>query len=419
MGAKNAMKCGNHDLIFFIKQLLVLAFGLAMNTLICTPKRTALGSFLGSLSELSAPDLGAIAIKGTLAESKIDAAQVDEVYMGCVLSAGVGQAPARQAAMKAGLSNKTPCTTVSKVCGSGLKAVMLADQSIRAGDAEVIVAGGMESMSQSPFLIQRLRTGLRMGNGELTDSMIKDGLWDVYNNFHMGEAAEILNREKKISRQDQDAFAIQSYKRALGAQKDGLFKNEIVAVEIKGKKAVTIFDQDEEPGRSDLEKIPGLRPVFSKEGSITAANASSINDGASAMIVCSEAAAKRLQLKPMARIVGQAQAAQDPAWFTTAPALSIERLLQKAGLKKDQIDLWEINEAFASVAIINMQMLGLDPERVNVFGGAVALGHPIGASGARILTTLAHALTNRRGRYGVASLCIGGGEAVSLLIERV
>jgi acetyl-CoA C-acetyltransferase len=296
---------------------------------------------------------------------------------------------------------------------------MLADQSIRSGDAELVVAGGMESMSQSPFLIQRLRGGLRMGNGELIDSMIKDGLWDVYNNFHMGEAAEILNREKHISRQEQDDYAIQSYKRALSAQKEGLFKNEIVGVEVKTKKGPSIFDQDEEPGRSDLEKIPSLKPVFSKDGSITAANASSINDGASAMIVCSEAAATRLQLKPMARILGQAQAAQDPAWFTTAPAASIERLLKKTGFKTEQIDLWEINEAFASVAIINNRMLGLNPDRVNVNGGAVALGHPIGASGARILTTLAHALHRRNGRLGIASLCIGGGEAVSMLIERL
>jgi acetyl-CoA C-acetyltransferase len=390
-----------------------------MNTLICAPKRTALGSFLGSLADKTAPELGAAVIKAALGEAKLDAAQVDELYMGCVLSAGLGQAPARQAALKAGLSNKTPCTTVSKVCGSGLKAVMLADQSIRSGDAELVVAGGMESMSQSPFLIQRLRGGLRMGNGELIDSMIKDGLWDVYNNFHMGEAAEILNREKNISRQEQDDYAIQSYKRALSAQKEGLFKNEIVGVEVKTKKGPSIFDQDEEPGRSDLEKIPSLKPVFSKDGSITAANASSINDGASAMIVCSEAAATRLQLKPIARILGQAQAAQDPAWFTTAPAASIERLLKKTGFKTEQIDLWEINEAFASVAIINNRMLGLNPDRVNVNGGAVALGHPIGASGARILTTLAHALHRRNGRLGVASLCIGGGEAVSMLIERL
>jgi acetyl-CoA C-acetyltransferase len=390
-----------------------------MNTLICAPKRTALGSFLGSLADKTAPELGSAVIKAALGEAKLDAAQVDELYMGCVLSAGLGQAPARQAALKAGLNNKTPCTTVSKVCGSGLKAVMLADQSIRSGDAELVVAGGMESMSQSPFLIQRLRGGLRMGNGELIDSMIKDGLWDVYNNFHMGEAAEILNREKHISRQEQDDYAIQSYKRALSAQKEGLFKNEIVGVEVKTKKGPSIFDQDEEPGRSDLEKIPSLKPVFSKDGSITAANASSINDGASAMIVCSEAAATRLQLKPMARILGQAQAAQDPAWFTTAPAASIERLLKKTGFKTEQIDLWEINEAFASVAIINNRMLGLNPDRVNVNGGAVALGHPIGASGARILTTLAHALHRRNGRLGIASLCIGGGEAVSMLIERL
>lgn len=388
-----------------------------MTTLICSPKRTAIGSFLGSLGSFSAPQLGAFAIKATLKDSGLSAQLIDEVYMGCVLTSGVGQAPSRQAAIFSGISNATPCTTVGKVCGSGLKAVMLADVSIRAGEIQSAIAGGMESMSQSPYLISKARTGLRMGSGELLDSMIKDGLWDVYNNYHMGSAAELLNREHKITREAQDAFAISSYQKALDSIQKGYFKDEITPVDIESKKGTLSFAADEEPGKSDLSKIPTLKPVFSKEGSVTAANASSVNDGAASMIVCSEEFAQKNQLKPIARILAQAQAAQAPEWFTTAPALAIRKALSKAGLNAQQIDLWELNEAFSAVALINMKLLELDPTKVNPFGGAVALGHPIGASGARILTTLLHGLKRTHKKYGCASLCVGGGEAVALIVE--
>lgn len=388
-----------------------------MTTLICSPKRTAIGSFLGSLANFTAPQLGASCIKSTLKSSDLSPTLIDEVYMGCVLSSGVGQAPARQAAIFAGLSQSTPCTTIGKVCGSGLKAVMLADSAIRAGDISSAIAGGMESMSQSPYLISKARSGLRMGSGELVDSMIKDGLWDVYNNYHMGTATELLNREHHITRESQDAFAISSYQKALSAIHGGFFVDEISPIEIEIKKTKTEFRVDEEPAKSDLSKIPTLKPVFSKDGSVTAANASSVNDGAASMIVCSDAFAHEHQLKPMGRILAQAEAAQAPEWFTTAPAISIKKALAKAGLNVNQIDLWELNEAFASVALINMKLLELDPAKVNIYGGAVALGHPIGASGARILTTLLYALKREKKKYGCASLCIGGGEAVAVVVE--
>lgn len=387
--------------------------------MICSAKRSAIGSFQGSLAGNSAPRLAAPVIQAALAESKLDPALIEEVYMGCVLSAGIGQAPARQAALFAGLSKATPCSTISKVCGSGLKSVMLADQAIRAGDVQIAIAGGMENMSQSPYLVPKIRSGLRMGHSELVDSMIKDGLWDVYSDFHMGNAAEICVTEHHITREAQDAFAIDSYKRAQCAIADGAFVNEIVPITIKGRKGDELFATDEEAAKADFEKFATLRPVFKKDGTITAANASSLSDGAAALVLASESAATKQGLKPLARIVAQAQAAQDPTWFTTAPAASIELLLKKAGLKAVQIDAWEINEAFAAVALVNMKLLDLDPSRVNPRGGAVALGHPIGASGARILVTLAHHLAQTNGRYGVASLCIGGGEAVSVLIENL
>lgn len=390
-----------------------------IQSVICEAKRSPVGSFMGSLSSLSAPKIAADVIKGLFSSNKISPADVQEVYMGCVLSAGVGQAPARQASIFAGLPNTIPCTTVSKVCGSGLKAVMLAHNSIQSEEAECLVAGGMESMSQAPYLLGKIREGLRLGHGELVDSMIKDGLWDVYNNSHMGSSAELCASEHKISRIEQDTYASDSYKKAQQAIKLGLFKNEIVPIEIKSKKGSSFFTDDEEPFKTDLEKFPSLRPVFEKDGTVTAANASTINDGASALLVCSDAFAQKKGLKPLARIVAQAQAAHQPEWFTTAPAKSIELLLQKAGLKVDDVDLWEINEAFAAVAIVNQRLLKIAPEKLNTRGGAVAIGHPIGASGARILTTLCHALEQEKKRYGVASLCIGGGEAVSMLIERI
>lgn len=377
-------------------------------------RRSPIASFQGSLSALSAPEIGAPVVKavtGSLAE------QVDEVYMGCVLTAGIGQAPARQAAIKAGLPEGVPCTTISKVCGSGLKAVMLADLSIRTGEAKLILAGGMEAMSQAPYLLPKIRTGLRLGNGELVDSMIKDGLWDAYNNFHMGTAAETCVKKFAISREAQDAYAAESYKRAQNAIAGGAFKNEIVAIELKSKKGTLNFDTDEEASKFDAEKSKTLRPAFDPSGTITAANASSLSDGAAALLIGNEEWAKKT--KPLAKIVAQAQAAQNPVWFTTAPAESIKKLLQKTNLKVKDIDLWEINEAFAAVALANMQILEIDPSKVNVRGGAIALGHPIGASGARILVTLTHALQQTKKRYGVASLCIGGGEAVSVLIENL
>lgn len=381
--------------------------------------RTPIGSFQGELAGMRAPELGAIAIKEALARIGAQPNDVNEVLMGCVLPAGIGQAPARQAAIFAGLPKETPCTTINKVCGSGLKAVMLGAQAIMAGDADVVVAGGMESMSNVPYYLPQARTGMRLGNGTVVDGLVHDGLWDVYNNFHMGSAAELCAREKKIDRSAQDEYAAESYRRALSAQKEGLFAKEIVPVEVPQRKgAPKRIDTDEEPGRGDVSKLGGLKPVFQKDGTVTPGNASTINDGASATIICSREYAEKRGWKPMAKIRGFAQAAQAPEWFTTAPAVSIQKALDRTSLNKDAIDLYEINEAFAVVAIANNQMLGLDPKRVNVNGGAVSLGHPIGASGARVLTTLLHAMDARGAKRGCASLCIGGGEAVAMIVEK-
>jgi acetyl-CoA C-acetyltransferase len=381
--------------------------------------RTPIGSFQGELAPLRAPELGKIAIQEALRRAGVGADDVSEVFMGCVLPAGVGQAPARQAAIFAGLPNTVPCTTVNKVCGSGLKAVMLGAQAIACGEADVVVAGGMESMSNVPYYLPAARAGMRMGNSQVIDGMIHDGLWDVYNNFHMGTAAELCAKEKKIDRAAQDAYAIESFKRALAAQKAGSFKDEIVAVDVPQRKgAPKRVELDEGPARGDIEKIPSLKPAFSKDGTVTAGNASTINDGAAALVICGADTAQARGWKPLARIKSMAQAAQAPEWFTTAPALSIDRALAKAKLGRNDIDLYEINEAFAVVALANNQLLGLDAKKVNVNGGAVALGHPIGASGARILTTLLYALAARGQKRGVASLCIGGGEAVALVVER-
>jgi len=390
-----------------------------MKTLICAPRRTPIGSFQSILSQHSAPHLGAVSIRATLDAAKLGHTLIDEVFMGCVLTAGVGQAPARQAAIGAGLDRHTPANTIGKVCGSGLKAVMLADLSIRAGHIQSAIAGGMESMSQSPYLLPKLREGLRMGNGELIDSMIKDGLWDVYNNFHMGNAAELCVREYKITREAQDNYSKTSYERARAAQAKNLFDDEIIPVDIKVKKEIQSISVDEGPTRYKPEKAAQLNPVFEKEGTITPFNASSLNDGAASMIVCSEEFAKKQNLTPIAAIVAQGQAAQAPEWFTTAPTPAIQQALKRASLKTSDIDFWEINEAFAAVALVNQQLLELDPNKVNVRGGAIALGHPIGASGARILVTLAHTLAQEGKRYGCASLCIGGGEGVALIIENL
>lgn len=380
--------------------------------------RTPLGAFQGALSSVSAPKLGATAIKAALERAGVSPDAVDELYMGCVLQAGVGQAPARQAAIFAGLPESVPCTTVNKVCGSGLKSVMLAAQAVELGDAEVVVAGGMESMSNVPYYLPKARSGYRMGNGELVDGMIKDGLWDVYNDYHMGSAGELCAKNEEIPRSAQDEFALESTRRAQKAQADGLFKAEIVGVEVPAKGGAQLVTEDEGPKNARPEKIPSLRPVFAKDGTITAANASSINDGAAAVILTTRERAQKEGWPVLASIKGHASAARKPEEFTIAPTDAINRVLEKTGLKKDDVDFFEINEAFAVVAIANNQRLGLDPAKVNVRGGAVSLGHPIGASGTRILVTLLHILQDHDARRGVASLCIGGGEGVALVVER-
>lgn len=381
--------------------------------------RTPIGSFQGTLSSLPGPKLGSIAIKEAISRAGISAENVSEVIMGEVLPAGVGQAPARQAALGAGIPNSKPCLTINKVCGSGLKAVMLAAQAIMVGDAEVVVAGGMESMSNAPYLLPKARTGYRLGNGELIDSMIKDGLWDVYNDYHMGMAAELCADECQIPRDQQDEFSINSYKRALDAQKNGWFKEEIVAVEIRQRKGdPVLITEDEEPKRANFEKMKTLRPVFKKDGTVTAANASSINDGAAACVIMSAEKAGQLGVSPLAKIVAQASAARAPEWFTTAPIDAIKAILKKTNFTLDDIELFEINEAFAVVNLAAQKELGINLERMNVHGGAVALGHPIGASGARILTTLLYAMKRLGKKRGLATLCIGGGEASALIVER-
>jgi acetyl-CoA C-acetyltransferase len=386
---------------------------------IVSAARTPIGSFNGVLSSVSATRLGSIAITEAVSRIALSPEEVDEVIMGNVLSAGLGQAPARQASLGAGLPQSVGCTTVNKVCGSSLKAVMLANQAILSGDAEVVVAGGMESMSNAPYLLMKARSGYRMGDGELIDSMIRDGLWDVYNQFHMGEAAELCAQTLGISKEDQDQFAVTSYRRALKTQQSGGFKREIVSVLLSQRDGPDQWIQeDEEPKRVNLERLPTLKPAFRKDGRITAGNASSISDGAAALVVMLEEKAKALGLAPRARIVNYATFATDPAWFTTAPVHAISTLLKKTGREISDVDLFEINEAFAVCSIAVNRKLGLDPDRVDVRGGAVALGHPIGVSGARILTTLIHALEDMNLTTGVASLCIGGGEAVAIMIER-
>ncbi len=382
--------------------------------------RTPIGSFRGALSSMSATRLGAVVVREAIRRAGVKDDDIDEVIMGNVLSAGLGQAPARQAAVFAGLPKSVECMTVNKVCGSGLKAVMLAAQAVILGDADAVVAGGMESMTNAPYLLERARDGYRMGNAELVDAMLKDGLLDVYNNYLMGNAAEVCARECAVPREAQDEFAILSYRRAQAAQKNGSFRKEIVGVEVKGGPAgVQTILEDEDVTKTNFEKIPKLKPAFVKDGTVTAANASKVSDGAAAVMVTSSARAKALGLKPLARIVAQASFAKDPVWFTTAPADVIPRVLQKAGLSQTGIDLFEINEAFAVVSLAVNKILGLDVEKVNVKGGAIALGHPLGATGARILVTLLHTLEERNLRRGLAALCIGGGEASAVIVERM
>lgn len=384
---------------------------------IVSAKRTPIGSFGGSLSSLTAARLGSIAIKAVLDDSGIDKNLIDEVIMGNVLMGGQGQAPARQAALYSGLPDKVECMTINKMCGSGLKAVMLAQQAIQTGDAEILIAGGMESMSNTPYALLNARNGYRLGHGQVMDLIVMDGLWDVYNNIHMGSCAEICAKDFAFKREELDEFAINSYKRAIEATENGRFKDEIVPVRIESKKGDIVIDKDEEPERVKFDKIPGLKPVFEKDGVVTAANASSINDGASALLVMSEEKAKELGLTPLVEIIAQSSAAKAPVDFTTAPADAINNVLKKAGMKTDQIDLFEINEAFAVVSLAVNKLLGLTGEKVNVNGGAVAMGHPIGASGARVLTTLIYEMKKRKSVYGIASLCIGGGEASALIVK--
>ncbi|MCP5468329.1 MAG: acetyl-CoA C-acetyltransferase [Deltaproteobacteria bacterium] len=382
--------------------------------------RTPMGSFLGALSQVPATKLGSIAIKAALERSGVDADLVEEVIMGNVLTTAEGQSPARQALLGAGLKQSVGALTIGKVCGSGLKSVMLADQMIRAGDRDVVIAGGMENMSLAPYAMPQARTGYRMGNQKIIDTMVHDGLWDPYHDFHMGSAAEMCADEHNVSREDQDAFAAESYRRALDAIANGKFKNEIVPVEVPQRRGdPLIVDTDEEPGKGNIEKLPKLGCAFKKDGTVTAGNASSINDGAAALVVMSEEKANELGIKPLARIVSQAQASIAPEWFTMAPAEAMQKALDQANLKSDDIDLWEVNEAFAVVAIANNQKIGIPADKVNIHGGAVALGHPIGASGARILVTLLYAMQERKAQRGLASLCIGGGEGVALIVESI
>lgn len=382
--------------------------------------RTPIGAFNGALAPLTAPQLGAIAIKGALEKAGVAPAMVEEVFMGNVVSAGMGQAPATQAMIYAGIPNTVPATVINKVCASGSKAIMLAAQSIMMGLNDVVIAGGMESMSNIPYYLDKARNGYRLGHGSVIDGMVKDGLWDVYKDYHMGNAAEMCARDYKITRDDQDAFAIESYTRAQNAYKNNAFAAELVSVEIpvRGKDPM-IVKEDEEYLKVNFEKLKTLKPAFEKEGTITAANASKLNDGASALLIMSEEKVKELGLKPLAKIVAFADAAQAPEWFTTAPSLAIPKALKWAGIDIKDVDYFELNEAFSVVGLVNNQILGLDSKKVNVYGGAVALGHPLGSSGSRIVATLTSVLNQEGGRYGVTGICNGGGGASAIVLEKV
>ncbi|MBN4054389.1 thiolase family protein [Nitrospira defluvii] len=386
--------------------------------IVASAVRTPIGRFQGKLSSLSATQLGSIIIHEAVRRAEISPVQIDEVIMGNVLSAGLGQAPARQASIGGGLPETVPCTTINKVCGSGLKAVMMAAQAIALGDADIVVAGGMESMTHAPYLLERARSGGRVGHAKLIDSLIKDGLWDVYNDFHMGSAAERCAKDYQLSRTELDDFAILSYKQAQKAQEAGEFKREIVPISLQKKAEHELFSDDEEPGRANFEKIRQLTPAFDAKGTITAGNASPLSDGAAALVLMSKESAEKWEVPVRALISGYSNTATEPSKFTMAPADAINVLLEKMGLRIKDIDLFEINEAFAASSIAVIRKLGIAPNRVNKRGGAVALGHPLGASGARILTTLIHLLEDHGLQRGIASLCIGGGEAVALLVER-
>jgi len=381
--------------------------------------RTPIGSFGGSLSSVSATKLGAAAIKGAIEKININPSVIDEVFMGNVISANLGQAPARQASLFAGIPNTVPCTTINKVCSSGMKSVMFAAQTIMLGDNDVVVAGGMENMSSVPYYVDSVRKGNKLGDQKLIDGLMKDGLWEVYNNYHMGNAAELCAAEFKIDREEQDRYAVQSYKRSAAATETGNFKDEIVPVEIKTRRGDIIVDKDEEYTSVKFDKIPSLRPVFQKEGTVTAANASTINDGAAALILMSKEKAEELGVKPIAKIRGYADAAHEPEWFTTAPIKAIPKAIKKAGLTADDIEYYEINEAFSVVALAAIKQLELDENKVNVNGGGVSLGHPLGASGARITVTLLNVLKQNNAKIGVAALCNGGGGASSVVLELI
>ncbi|UPK71853.1 acetyl-CoA C-acyltransferase [Chitinophaga filiformis] len=379
--------------------------------------RTPIGSFNGALSAITATQLGALVMKAALEKAGVPSTAVNEVYMGNVISANLGQAPANQASIYAGIPTNVPCTTVNKVCASGMKAIMLGAQSILSGDNDVVVAGGMESMSNVPYYLDKARNGYRLGHGAVTDGIIRDGLWDPYKDFHMGNAAEICATEYKISREEQDAYAIESYKRAAAATEKGYYKNEIIPVEVPGKQVITVTE-DEDYKKVNFDKIPTLKPTFQKDGTITAANASNLNDGAAAVLLVSGEKLKELGLKPLAKIISFADASQAPEWFTTTPVKAINKALEKAKLTVADMDFVEINEAFSCVPIANERDLGLSPDKVNVWGGAVSMGHPIGCSGARIVVTLSSILRQNNARYGVAGICNGGGGASAIIIER-
>jgi acetyl-CoA C-acetyltransferase len=390
------------------------------DVVILSAARTPIGAFQGALSSLPAHALGARAVAAAVERAGLAPEQVEQVNLGCVLTAGQGQAPARQAAIGAGLPVATGAITLNKVCGSAMRAVMIAANDLRCGDFQVVVAGGMESMSQAPYLAAGVRDGLRLGHGRLVDSTIHDGLWDPYNDLHMGSCAELCAAEYKLSREEQDAYSLESYARARQASESGLAAAEIVPVEVAQKKGpAKAVDRDEEPFKVDLDRIGSLKPAFQKDGTVTAGNASKINDGAAALALTTAAHAEKLGRKPLARIVAHASLAQKPEWFTTAPVGAVRAVLARAGLAAADIDLWEVNEAFAVVALAFIRELALSPERVNVRGGAVALGHPIGSSGARILVTLLHAMAERGARRGCAAICIGGGEATAMIVERL
>lgn len=391
-----------------------------MEVYIVSAVRTPIGSFNGQFSGVSATQLGAAAIKGAVEKAGLSVDKIEEVYMGHVLQGNAGQAPARQAAKFAGLPDSVQCTTVNKVCASGMKSVMFAAQSILLGDSNVVVAGGMENMTQTPYYLDNARNGYRLGNGTVIDGLVKDGLTDVYNNYHMGNAAELCAKTHNITREEQDAFAIESYKRSQAAWAAGKFNEEIVPVSVPQRKGdALLIDKDEEYTQVKFEKIPELRPVFQKDGTVTAANASTLNDGAAALVLVSKEKMEELGLKPIAKLIGYADAEQAPEWFTTAPSLAIPKAIKKAGLTQDQIDYYEINEAFSVVSLANNKILGLDPSKVNVNGGAVSLGHPLGCSGARIIATLIQVLKQNNARYGVAGICNGGGGASAVVIENI